>query len=448
MQTKKRHEQTEMMILPALDDFVPQDHYLRRLNRVLDLSFVHETVRGCYCQENGRGSIDPEVIIRLFLLQAITGIVHVRRLMNEVYVNLAYRWFIGYRVDEPLPDHSTLSKALDRFGDEVFNELFSRSIAQCRKSGLIEGKVLHVDATTIRADIDKHKVNQPESSDKDARYGHFPDGTIQPGYKQQTVVDDHTGVIIALSVGAANKEDHQLLMASIDAATERLGSSPEVVCADGGYASGVNAAACEEREIRLVSPPQPVPENQAGHYTVDQFVYDEKLDEFVCPAGERLRYAGRTGREGQRRYRGRQKICRRCVLKSACTQSDVRCLTVSPAHGALVRLRADHRREDFQRLYRRRAPVIEGVFAEAKQWHGLRRAWRRGLAKMRIQCLLVAAVINFKRLIALFSPLQPLSEALQTVLVALWSYLITIITFHGICDTARKTPPQTVHRTI
>jgi IS5 family transposase len=366
------------------------------------------------------------VIIRLFLLQAITGIVHVRRLMNEVHVNLAYRWFIGYRVDESLPDHSTLSKALDRFGDEVFNELFSRSIAQCRKSGLIEGKVLHVDATTIRADIDKNKVNQPESSDQDARFGRFGDGNFQPGYKQQTVVDDHTGVIVALSVGSANEEDHQLLIPSIAAATERLGSSPEVVCADGGYASGVNAAACEEREIRLVSPPQPVPENQAGHYTVDQFVYDEKLDEFVCPAGERLHYAGRTGREGQRRYRGRQKICRRCVLKSGCTATDVRCLTVSPGHGALVRLRADHQTESFRALYRRRAPVIEGVFAQAKQWHGLRRAWRRGLAKMRIQCLLIAAVINFKRLIALLTSNSAPLRTVYTPIRLLWT-LLTVI---------------------
>ena len=88
------------------------------------------------------------------------GITHVRDLMRQVQVNLAHRWFIGYSLDEKLPDHSTLSKALDRFGDDVFDELFKRSIVQCKRSGLIEGKVLHVDATTIRADIDKNRVNK------------------------------------------------------------------------------------------------------------------------------------------------------------------------------------------------------------------------------------------------------------------------------------------------
>ncbi len=130
MQSKRENSQQAMTLLPPLESFIPKDHYLYRLNRVLDLSFVHDTVRDRYCQDNGRPSIDPEVIIRLFMIQAIDGMSHVRELMRQVQVNLAYRWFIGYGLDESLPDHSTLSKALDRFGDEVFNDLFDRSISQ------------------------------------------------------------------------------------------------------------------------------------------------------------------------------------------------------------------------------------------------------------------------------------------------------------------------------
>lgn len=400
MQTKRDTSQQEMMLLPPLEQFIPDDHPLKRLQRVLDLSFVHELVRDRYCQTNGRASIDPEVILRIFLLQAITGVTKVRQLLREIQVNLAYRWFIGYRLDEALPDHSTLSKALDRFGDEMFNDLFSRSIEACRRSGLIEGRLLHVDATTIRADIDKNKVNKSDSSDRDARFGRFGDGSTQPGYKQQTVVDDQRGVVVALDVSPANRPDDPALLAMIDQAGERLGRHPQAVCADGGYASGANAAGCESRQIRLVSPPQPVPQHERGHFTIDQFEYDEQRDEFICPAGAVLRNAGRTGRKSQRRYRGKQRICQRCPLHSQCTDTTVRCLTVSSGHGALVRLRVDHQTESFRQLYRRRAPVVEGRFAESKQQHGLRRAWRRGLAKMRIQCLLVATVINLKRLIA------------------------------------------------
>jgi transposase len=232
MQTKKDRVQSRMMLLPPLEEFIPEDHHIRRLNRVLDLGFIHEAVREHYCQDNGRPSIDPEVIIRLFLLQAIEGIGHVRDLLRQVAVNLAYRWFIGYDLDEKLPDHSTLSRALDRFGDEVFDKLFERSIDQCQASGLIEGRVLHLDATTIRADIDKDRVGQDGSSDPDARFGHFPGGKILPGYKQQTIVDGKSRVIVGLEVVSADRHESQDAIAVIDQAVEHLGSSPEAVCAD------------------------------------------------------------------------------------------------------------------------------------------------------------------------------------------------------------------------
>ena len=86
MQTKREQSGFEMTLLPPLESLIPADHHLRRLDRVLDLSFVHEAVRDRYCQDNGRPSIDPEVVLRLFLLQALEGITHVRKLMRQVSV--------------------------------------------------------------------------------------------------------------------------------------------------------------------------------------------------------------------------------------------------------------------------------------------------------------------------------------------------------------------------
>lgn len=96
--------------------------------------------------------------------------------MRKVRVNLTYLWFIGYRVDKPLLDHSTLSRALDRFCDEVFGVLFKRNIAQYKASGLIEGWVLHLDATAIRADLNENRVGHFDSPNSDARFWRFPDG--------------------------------------------------------------------------------------------------------------------------------------------------------------------------------------------------------------------------------------------------------------------------------
>jgi transposase len=449
MQTKRDNRQQRMILLPPLEEMIPREHRLRRLQRVLDLSFVHEAVRERYCQDNGRPSIDPEVVMRLFLLQAIEHIGEVREMMRQVQVNLAYRWFIGYELDESLPDHSTLSKALDRFGDDVFNELFMRSIAQCRKSGLIEGKVLHVDATTIRADLDRNRVGGNDSPDPDARYGKFPGQHTAPGYKQHTIADDCSRVILGVSVTPADRHEHDEAVALVDEALERLPEPPVAVCGDAAYASGRNYVELEQRGIRLISPP-PQARTYTGdsYFTVEDFEYREEDDLFVCPAGKRLKHVYTERERGRRIYQARLSDCRHCVLKRQCTKAEKRQLKVSGHHAGLVRLRADSKTESFRRLYRRRAPVIEGVFAEAKQRHGLRRAWRRGLSKMRIQCLLIAAVINFKRLITL---LTLKNAPLQTILAALRTFgeLLTTISL-GRCQNhfARECHLRTMPLTI
>ena len=138
-------------------------------------------------------------------------------------------------------------------------------------------------------------------------------------------------------------------------------------------------------------------------------------------------YAGGVkARPGQRRYRVGRKVCGQCSFKTQCTRAPQRQLKVGTHHAALIRLRADSKTDDFQQLYRGRAPAIEGVFAEAKERHGLRRAWRRGLSKMRIQCLLVAAVINFKRLITLLMP-HSASVRADYALIRLLGTLFTAI---------------------
>ncbi len=132
------------------------------------------------------------------------------------------------------------------------------------------------------------------------------------------------------------------------------------------------------------------------------------------------------GRPRQRRYLASKVVCRHCPLKDKCTRSSRRQLKVSVDHVALVRLRADSQTDSFKRLYRIRAPVVEGVFAEAKQWHGLRRAWRRSLGKLRVQCLLIAAVINFKRLAAVFPLRNGFDNPFVSLIATSWRTIISI----------------------
>jgi hypothetical protein len=247
-------------------------------------------------------------------------------------------------------------------------------------------------------------VDKDDSPDKDARFGRFPNGRMRPGYKQQTVVDGRKRVILGLSVSPANHAEGDDAVDTVDQAVKQAGISPDTVCADSAYASGKNSAAFETRGIRFISPPR-LPRNGTGtrYFTIEDFTYDENKDVFICPKGKLLRNTGKfAGRPHRRKYRASTVDCRNCDLKPLCTPSTQRCINANIHHAALVRLRADSKTDSFKRLYRSRAPVVEGVFGEAKQWHSLGRAWRRGLSRMRIQCLLIAAVINLKRLMSLF----------------------------------------------
>ncbi len=180
--------------------------------------------------------------------------------------------------------------------------------------------------------------------------------------------------MVGIEVRPANESEHDSAVAVIDEVIERLGSRPEVVCADGAYGSGVNMAALEERGVRLVSPPpQAKTYTGDGYYTVEDFAYDEIKDQFVCPAGACLRCVSTERKRGRRLYRAGHSVCRQCPRRSECTLGKYRTVKVTAHHAALMRLRADSESGDFQQLYRSRGPVIEGVFAEAKQRHGLRR---------------------------------------------------------------------------
>jgi len=134
-----------------LEALVPADNFYRRLEGCLDLSFVRALVRDRY-GEGGRPSIDPVVFFKLHLIAFFEGITSERRLMETASMNLAHHWFLGYDLDEPLPDHSSLSKIRSRYGVEAFQRFFERIVELCMEAGLVEGEELYFDATRVEAD--------------------------------------------------------------------------------------------------------------------------------------------------------------------------------------------------------------------------------------------------------------------------------------------------------
>ncbi len=134
----------------SLDAAVPANHLVRRLAAVLDFDFVRGLVRRDY-SHTGQPSVDPVVLFKLWLLGYLFNITSERRLCEEASLNLAWRWFLGYELDEPLPDHSVLSKARTRFGVRVYEKFFQHIVRLCESAGLVEGDVLFIDSTLSKA---------------------------------------------------------------------------------------------------------------------------------------------------------------------------------------------------------------------------------------------------------------------------------------------------------
>src|SRR3954447_6056007 len=134
----------------SLEDLVPPDHFYRHLERVLDLAFVRELVRETYA-DIGRPSIDPVVFFKMRLILFFEGLRSERQLLRVVADRLSLRWYLGYDLAEPLPDHSSLTRIRERYGLAIFRHFFETIVAQCVEAGLVWGEELSIDATKVAA---------------------------------------------------------------------------------------------------------------------------------------------------------------------------------------------------------------------------------------------------------------------------------------------------------
>jgi len=145
--------------LVSLDELVPQDHLVRKIDRAIDFSFIYDLVEDLYSEDNGRPSIDPVVLIKIVFIQCLFGIRSMRQTIREIETNVAYRWFIGYDFTQPIPHFSTFGKNyVRRFKDtNVFEQIFMRTLEEAVKHGFVDPDVLFVDATHVKANANKNK---------------------------------------------------------------------------------------------------------------------------------------------------------------------------------------------------------------------------------------------------------------------------------------------------
>jgi transposase len=427
----------------SLESRVRADNPLRAIQAAIDFDFVRPLVKPLYGTV-GNPSVDPAVVMKLMLLLVLENVRSERALMERMSERVDWMWFCGYDWDSEIPDHSVISKARRRWGVEVFTELFQRVLQQCIEAELVDGRIVHVDASILRANADKSTLHpalrlaaatlygrleeqvaaeeppvdkqEPpgptpppqdppppgtlvSSTDPDARLTRKYGQTIL-GYKEHRGVDDQSGIITATVTTDAGTAESHVLNDVLDQHEQNVGSAPATAVADRGYGT---AEVYQSMAQRGVTPCIPHQNHKGGKgvgiYEARHFAYDAKQDAYRCPQGQWLRRYCTTA-EGSGRYQASKGVCAGCPARALCTNArDGRRLTRNVGQEWIDWADGCYSREHRRRLGRRRMYRSEGSFADAANHHGYKRARWRGLTGMTIQNLLVATAQNLRKLL-------------------------------------------------
>jgi transposase len=468
-------------IAVSLEALVPRDHFYRHLEATLDLGFVREWVREWYA-DRGRPSIDPVVFFKLQLVMFFEGVRSERQLVETASLNLAHRWYLGYALDEPLPDHSSLTRIQQRLGIDVFQRFFEQVVDLCQEAELVWGRELYIDATKVEANADLDSLgprfayeaktyvadlfaddasNLPGETEREPAMDDLPPGVVRLpleaapqglpvpaapwklleerrlaphrpavgsyrrttdfrvsttdpdaapmwtdaatalGYHDHYVVDGGKArIILAALVTPADVMEHVPLRDLLWRVCFRRKLWPEQVTGDTTYGTVENIVALEDAGIRAFFP-LPDFDRRTPFFGKGKFTYDSGADAYCCPQGQVLPRRKTKYTEAEVLYRADARTCNACLVKAECTASDHgRMVHRSFSEEYLETVRSYHVTEAYQKAMRKRKVWVEPLFAEAKEWHGLRRLRLRGLENANIQGLLIAAGQNLKRLLA------------------------------------------------
>jgi transposase len=469
-------------IAVSLEDLIPATHFYRHLEATLDLSFVRDWARELYA-ERGRPSIDPVVFFKLQLVMFFEGIRSERKLIETASLNLAHRWYLGYALDEDLPDHSSLTRIRQRLGIDLFQRFFERIVDLCQEAGLVWGKELYFDATKVDANADLDSLvprfaydakvhvadlfaddapGIPAEAEPERVADALPDGVIRLpqreipeesavadppwnlleerrldprrvaawgyertsawrvsttdpdatpmrtgsrttlGYHDHYVVDGgKRRIILAALVTPADVMENVPMQDLLWRVCFRRKLHPRQVTGDTTYGTAENIVALEDAGIRAYVPLPDLGSRRPGIFAQADFFYDAERDEYACPQHHPLKRETAKYGEEVVVYRAHAATCNACPVKGACTESEHGRIVQRSFHADyLEKVRGYHATEAYQKALRKRQVWVEPLFAEAKDWHGLRRLRLRGLMNANIQGLLIAAGQNLKRFLA------------------------------------------------
>jgi transposase len=443
-----------------LDEVVPPDHLVRRIDAVLDLGWVHKELAPYY-SDTGRPSIDPVLMIRMLIVGYVFAIRSERRICAEVQVNLAYRWFCRLGIEDKIPDHSVFSRARhERFRDsDALRRVFEQVVGLCIAAGLVGGEAFSIDASLIKADVDKKKRSggdQPidwpmpeeashavreylaaldaarrdeESGGGDGCGSSNSGGGKSPkeisltdpqaawvarkgvdplfAYDANYLIDNKFGIILDAEGTRANRSDEVAIAEiMVDRVERRFDLKPERLAGDTVYGA---ARLLKWLWDRGITPHVPVWDKSAradGKFSRADFVFDKERNVYICPAGAELTHSGVVDQGRILPFRASTSDCSICKLKPRCTTAVARKVSRDIDEDVRDQVRALADTEAFQLSCRERKKV-EVRFAHMKRILKLDRLRLRGLSGARDEVLLTATAQNLRRLARLICRSPP-----------------------------------------
>ena len=455
MMGRLNREQEQLFYSFCLDEVVPDDHLVRAIAAVLDLSWVHAELASYY-PKIGRPSIDPVLMIRMLIIGYVFAIRSERALCREVRVNLAYRWFCGLSIEDKVPDHSAFSRARnERFGDStIFRSVFERVVGACIGAGLVGGEGFAVDASLIAADANKRRsipgsewnkrpdVQQVSRATKeylasldDAAFGAASDVTpkfVSPSdpaaqwtgamrgaafsaYADNYLIDVKFGVIMDVEASRAIRQaEVRASKTMIERTEERFDIKPEWLAADTAYGSGANLNwLVKDKKIAPHIPVIDKSKRDDGTFSREDFTFDKERNVYTCPAGKLLTTTGRLVNDGETTllYFASVLDCRSCLLKArCCPKMPARRIPRSIHEEARDVARALANTKAFEQSRRDRKRV-EMLFAHLKRILRLGRLRLRGPRGAQFEFTMAVIAQNLRRLAKLVARPPPIAPS-------------------------------------
>lgn len=432
----------------CLDQLVPSDHILRKIEQTIDFDFIHTLTKDLYSHTAGRRCIDTVTLFKIVILSFLTGKNSIRSTLEDAKVNMAYRWFLNLSLTEEVPNYSTFSQNYIRRyqNSDVFDKIFKRILDSLIDNNLVDTSTIFVDGTHIKANANKKKYIKKEVNiaftkfekslrkdieeerkamgrNDDDSFNTFTDentgeikelketkqiniskvdsdsGMFVKGEHERVfayvdqVACDKNGYVLGYDVNPANMHDSK---AFLPFAENKLYSlNPKIICCDAGYADKCIAKNLNDNNIQLLVP-YVAPKGNRNTFDI-QFKFNLESDSFICPNGKLL-YKNNVTKDGYMEYIIDSYECENCKYKKECLRNYKRKVIRRHIYQDVADMCKNYRlSSEGKQIYKLRKETIERVFAEGKEKHGLRYTRFRGLLKnVHIRSLLYAC-LNIKK---------------------------------------------------